>query len=73
MNACPSCNTRINKECDASYTRTTDSVATVLEAYEPDPKTQAEAMRSSKAEGWCKAMLEANQTLAENNLRNVIK
>ena len=38
---------------------TTDSVATVLQAYEPDSKTHAKkAMRGSKAEGWYNAILE---------------
>ncbi|CAI5704015.1 unnamed protein product [Peronospora effusa] len=51
----------------------TNYVATALQVHEPDPKTHAEEMSSSKAEGWIKAMLEEIQALEYNDVWNVIK
>ncbi|CAI5739085.1 unnamed protein product [Peronospora destructor] len=46
----------------------TNYVVTALQVHEPDPKTHAEVMSSSKAEGWSKAMLEKIQALEDNDV-----
>ncbi|CEG48397.1 FOG: Transposon-encoded proteins with TYA, reverse transcriptase, integrase domains in various combinations [Plasmopara halstedii] len=44
-----------------------------MQIYEANAKTHAKAMRSTKAEGWRKAMLEEIIALQNNGVWNVIK
>ena len=43
-----------------------------MQVHEADPRTYAEAMRSTRAEEWSKAMLEEISALEDNSVWNVI-